>query len=151
MRTIQIHGFKWLRSHFTNVNLFGNDSACSPQTVSNHSQDQDGWESRSLSLWLAPTDLSYSFHLPLSNTRLLPFSFFSFFFFFFFFLLFRAETSSYGGSRLRVKLKLQLPAYATATAMPDPSHTCNLHHARGNARSLTHWARPGIKPSSSWY
>ena len=36
---------------------------------------------------------------------------------------------------LGVELKLQLPAYATA---------------HGNAASLTHWARPGIKPASSW-
>ena len=37
--------------------------------------------------------------------------------------------------RLGVELKLQLPAYTTA---------------HGSARSLTHWARPGIEPSSSW-
>ena len=23
--------------------------------------------------------------------------------------------------------------------------------ARGNARSLTHWARPGIEPATSWF
>ena len=38
---------------------------------------------------------------------------------------------------LGVKLELQLPAYATA-----------IFH--GSAGSLTHWARPGIEPSSSW-
>ena len=27
---------------------------------------------------------------------------------------------------------------------------CNLHTAHGNAGSLTQWARPGIKPASSW-
>ena len=37
--------------------------------------------------------------------------------------------------RLGVKLELQLPAYATA---------------HSNAGSLTHWARPGIKPVSLW-
>ena len=31
----------------------------------------------------------------------------------------------------------------------NPSHSCNLCHSRGNTRSLTHWARPGIKPASS--
>ena len=30
---------------------------------------------------------------------------------------------------LGVEWKLQLPAYTTATAMPDPSHTCDLHHS----------------------
>ena len=47
--------------------------------------------------------------------------------------------------RLGVESELQLPAYTTTTAMPDP--ICNLHH-HGNARSLTHWAGPGIKPIS---
>ena len=37
--------------------------------------------------------------------------------------------------RLGVQLELQLPAYTTA---------------HGNARSLTHWMRPGIEPASSW-
>ena len=41
---------------------------------------------------------------------------------------------------LGVKLELRLPAYATATATPDLSCVCDLHH----------WARPGIKPESSW-
>ena len=38
-------------------------------------------------------------------------------------------------ARLGVELELQLLAYATA---------------HGNARSLTHWSRPGIEPASSW-
>ena len=49
-----------------------------------------------------------------------------------------------------VELELQLPAYATAiataTATPDLSHVCNYTTAQGNARSLTHWARPGVEP-----
>ena len=68
--------------------------------------------------------------------------------------------------RLEVESEWHLPAYAIATATQDPSHVCNLHHssqqhriqagsvtynrANSNARSLTHWARPGIKPASSW-
>ena len=40
----------------------------------------------------------------------------------------------------KFRLELQLPAHTTATATADLSH----HH------SLTHWARPGIKPASSW-
>ena len=52
--------------------------------------------------------------------------------------------------RLTVKLELQLLAYTTATAteIPNLSLFCDLHHS--NARSLTHWARSGIKPASSW-
>ena len=52
--------------------------------------------------------------------------------------------------RLGVESELQLPAYTTAIAMPGPSHVCDLYHTHGNAGSLTHWARPGIKPLSSW-
>ena len=47
-----------------------------------------------------------------------------------------------------VKSELQLLAYTTATQ--DLSHICNLHHSSGNTRSLTHWARLGIEPTSSW-
>ena len=39
-----------------------------------------------------------------------------------------------------VELELQLPGYTSATYTT----------AHGNARSLTHGARPGIKPVSSW-
>ena len=49
---------------------------------------------------------------------------------------------------LRVKSELQLPVCTTATATRDLSHICDLQHS--NARSLTHWMRPGIKPASSW-
>ena len=53
--------------------------------------------------------------------------------------------------RLGVELEMQLPNYTTATAMPDLSCICNLHHSsRQNARSLTHWERPGIEPASWW-
>ena len=50
--------------------------------------------------------------------------------------------------RLGVRWELQLPAYTTATAIRDLSCDHNLHH--GSAGSATHWARPGIKPASSW-
>ena len=40
-------------------------------------------------------------------------------------------------SRLGVEWELQPLAYSAATA-------------HGNARSLTHQARPGVKPASSW-
>ena len=54
--------------------------------------------------------------------------------------------------RLGVKSELQLLAYTTATTQ-DPSQalsmTCDTM-AHSNIRSLTHLARTGIKPTSSW-
>ena len=51
---------------------------------------------------------------------------------------------------LGVEWKWYPLAYATATATPDLSCVFDLTSAHGNARSLTHWVRPGIKPMSSW-
>ena len=49
--------------------------------------------------------------------------------------------------RLGVESELQLPAYTAATATSDLSCVCDLHHtAHSNGKSLTQWARPGIKP-----
>ena len=53
------------------------------------------------------------------------------------------------GPKLAIESEVLLPAYARATAMWDPSHVCNLNHS--NAESLTHWARPGIEPTTSWF
>ena len=53
--------------------------------------------------------------------------------------------------RLGAEAGLQLSAYTTATAMPDLSCVCSLHYSHRNARSLTHWARPGIEPTISWF
>ena len=52
--------------------------------------------------------------------------------------------------RLGVEVELQLQAYATATAMQDLSHILYLSCSLGHAESLTHCARPGIEPASSW-
>ena len=53
--------------------------------------------------------------------------------------------------RVGVELELQLPAYTTATATLDLSHICDLWSTgHSNAGSLTHRARPGIEPVSSW-
>ena len=49
-----------------------------------------------------------------------------------------------------VELELELLAYTTATATPDSSCTGTNTTAPGNARSLTHWVRPGMEPASSW-
>ena len=71
--------------------------------------------------------------------------------FIYIFCFFRAAPAAYGGSQAGGLSELQLPAYTTAITMPDPSHICNLHHSHGNAGSLTHWARPGIEPITSWF
>ena len=54
---------------------------------------------------------------------------------FFFFFLFRAIPTTDGSSQAR--------GWMGSTA-------ASLHPSHSNARSLTHWARPGIKPQSSW-
>ena len=51
--------------------------------------------------------------------------------------------------RLGVLLELQLLAYTTATAMWHLSHVCDLYHNSQPGWTLTHEARPGIKPVSS--
>ena len=50
--------------------------------------------------------------------------------------------------RLGFESELQPPPYSRATAMPDLSHIGKqiLTTAHGNARSLTHSTRPGVKP-----
>ena len=57
--------------------------------------------------------------------------------------------------RLGVQSELQLPAYATATATQDPRrHVCNLHHSSQQHQilnPLSHWARAGIEPTTSWF
>ena len=73
------------------------------------------------------------------------------FFFFFFFGLFRATTMAYGGSQVRSVI-----GAVTPRPTPEPqqcriwamSATHTTVHS--NARSLTHWSRPGIKPETSW-
>ena len=71
-------------------------------------------------------------------------SFFKLFFFFGFLGLRHMEVP-----RLGVESELHLPSYATATATRDLSRVCDLHHSSSNARSLTHWVRPGIEPATS--
>ena len=53
-----------------------------------------------------------------------------------FFSLFRAASVAYGGSQSRG---------------PNRTTAASLHHSHSNARFLTHWARPEIEPSTSWF
>ena len=52
--------------------------------------------------------------------------------------------------RLGVKWELQLQAYATAMSTQIWTLSATYVVSCGNARSLTHWARPGIRSASSW-
>ena len=52
--------------------------------------------------------------------------------------------------RLGVESELQLLAYTTTIATQDLSYVCDLYHSSRQCQSLTHWARPGIEPMSSW-
>ena len=52
--------------------------------------------------------------------------------------------------RLGVKSELQLPAYARATTTPDLSPSATYTKAQGNAGSLSHCAKPGVKPDTLW-
>ena len=52
--------------------------------------------------------------------------------------------------RLGVKSELQLLVYTTATETAGSEPYATYTAAPGNAGSVTHWARPGIKPESSW-
>ena len=44
-------------------------------------------------------------------------------------MLFKAAPAAYASSQAVVESELQLPASTRAIAMPDPSHTCDLHHS----------------------
>ena len=78
------------------------------------------------------TFLYYHNHCPFSIEDLML-SLKIFLFINFFFLLFRA---AYGSSQARGRV-------GAVAASLSQSHS--------NARSLTHWARPGIEPTTSWF
>ena len=72
-----------------------------------------------------------------------------FFVVFFFFAFLWPHIRDMEGPCLRLKSELRLPSYTTPTATWDLSHIFDLHTAHSNARSPAHWARAGIKPTSS--
>ena len=66
------------------------------------------------------------------------------------FLLFRATPVAYGGSQDRGQIQAAAAGLHHRTATPDLGLICSLHHSSGPHQIPTHWARPGIKPTSSW-
>ena len=79
--------------------------------------------------------------------------FFSFFFFFGLIFFRAAPAASHGSFQARGWIRA---AAASLRQSHSHSHTRSKSHyvtytiAHSNAWSLSHWARPGIKPSSSW-
>ena len=69
---------------------------------------------------------------------------------FFKIVCFMATPEACGSSQARGKIRVAAEVYITGTATLDQRHICDLCHSHGNAKSLTHWARPGIKLASSW-
>ena len=61
-------------------------------------------------------------------------------------IFFMASPVAYGISQARSQIGVAAGGYITAMATPDPS--CIYITACGNAGSLTHRVRPGIKPIS---
>ena len=84
-------------------------------------------------------ELPYFFSDDLSPLQLfclpLPLTLHLVFILFYFILFFRVASEAHGSSQA----KGQIGAAAAG-----------LHHSHSNARSVTHWVRPGIKPASSW-
>ena len=68
--------------------------------------------------------------------------------FFFFFLLFRAATMAYESSQARGRISRLTPQPQQPW---DPSHYLwPTPQLTAMPDSLTHWARPGFNPTSSW-
>ena len=67
-----------------------------------------------------------------------------------FFCLFRAALEAYGGSQARGQTGAAAAGHISATATPIWALSATYTAALGNAKSLTHWAGPGIKSASLW-
>ena len=69
--------------------------------------------------------------------------------FFFFFCLFRSAPSAHRGSLARGLIGATAAGHSHSHSNTE-SASATHGIAQGNARSLTQWAGPGIKPASSW-
>ena len=71
---------------------------------------------------------------------------YDFFFFFGLFAFSRADSAAYGGSQTRGLIVV------VATGLcQSHSNAGSFTTAHGNSGSSTHWVRPGIKPTTSWF
>ena len=73
----------------------------------------------------------------------------SFFFFFFLFCLFRAATMAYGGSQARGLIRATTAGLPQQCQIQAASVTYTTAHS--STGSLTHWARAGMGPATSWF
>ena len=73
-----------------------------------------------------------------------------YFFFFFFFGLSRAVHVAYGGSQAKGLIGIVAAGLQHSHSNARSELCLTYTTAHGNARSLTHWPRPGIKTMSSW-
>ena len=69
--------------------------------------------------------------------------------FFFFFGLFRATPTAYGSTQGRIRATAAGLHHSHSNA-GSVAASVTYSRTHGNAGSLTHWARPGIEPTSSW-
>jgi len=77
---------------------------------------------------------------------------FCFFVCLFCFLLFSAIPEAYGGSQARGLIVIGATAASHRHSHSQiQASSVTYTTAHGNTRSLTHWARPGIKPATSWF
>ena len=72
-----------------------------------------------------------------------------FFFFLFFFCLFRATPTAYGNSQARGWIGVAAISHSHSQARLEPHLQLTLQ-LTATPGPVTHWARPGIKPASSW-
>ena len=85
------------------------------------------------------------------QTHFILFYLFNLIYFIYFILFFRATPTAYGGSLARSRIGAIATGlcYSRSNSGFEP---CLVTYttAQGNAGYLTHWARPGIKPTTSW-
>ena len=107
----------------------------------------------SLYLVLLCPALSFDTHFNLFTFLCLMFALYIFWHFIFtiylFIFLFKAACAAYGSSQPRAESELQLPAYIQPQQRQIWAASGTYTAACSNAGSLTHWPRPGIKPTAS--
>ena len=73
------------------------------------------------------------------------------FFFLSFFFFFRATSVAHGGSQARVLIRAVVAGLHQSHSNARSKLCLQSTTAHSNARSLTHWARPGIEPTTSLF
>ena len=76
-----------------------------------------------------------------------------FYLFIYLFCLFRAAPTAHGGSQARGLIRAVAAGlhHSHHNVRSEPCLRPTYITAHSNAGSLTHWARPGIRPATSWF